>query len=107
MFNERTFDKQTFDCEKIHKSNKCSDCEKIRESVYKINQTTISPHDENNSIHCEKVHNGAEILNFYVKKSVKSLIILNLSSRFMSFHVDFYEIRSNPLKLRKKKVKKF
>ena len=107
MFNERTFDKQTFDCEIIHKSNKCSDCEKIRESVCKIHHTTISPHDEHNSIHCEKVHNGAKILNFYVKKSVKSLIILNFSSRFMSFHVDFYEIRSNPLKLRKKKVKKF
>ena len=107
MFNERTFDKQTFDCEIIHKSNKCSDCEKIRESVCKIHHTTISPHDEHNSIHCEKVHKSLELLNFYGENHSISLIILNFSSRFMSFYVDFYEIRSNPLKLRKKKVKKF
>ena len=95
MFNERTFDKQTFDCEKIHKSNKCSDCEKIRESVYKINQTTISPHDENNSIHCEKVHKSLELLNFYGENhSIK----FNQTKLFKSFYVVLCRILWNPLK---------
>ena len=48
-------------CEKIHKSNKRSDCEKIRESVCKIHHMTISPHDENNSILCEKLHKSLEL----------------------------------------------
>ena len=95
MFNERTFDKQTFDCEIIHKSNKCSDCEKIRESVCKIHHTTISPHDEHNSIHCEKVHKSLELLNFYGKNhSIK----FSQTKLFKSFYVVSCRFLRNPFK---------
>ena len=71
------------------------DCEKIRESVCKIHHMTISPHDEHNSILCEKLHKSLELLNFYGENhSIK----FNQTKLFKSFHVVLCRILWNPLK---------
>lgn len=67
---------------------------------------TISPHDEHNSILCEKLHKSLELLNFYGEiHSIK----FNQTKLFMSFHVVSCRILRNPfesVQTEKKEVKK-
>ena len=54
---------------------------------------TISPHDEHNSILCEKLHKSLELLTFYGEiHSIK----FNQTKLFMSFYVVLYRILWNP-----------